>query len=479
MPAIKIATVRASDYIRANLNESSDKLAAAGTIIIPINDVYYPHLNRTERFQIYYGGSGSGKSHFVATLLLLRALKKQHFRCLYARKFERTVRVSQFALFKDLISQYHLQEYFDINESDMRIRCRPTGNALLPAGLDDVHKIRSVPGINTVWIEEVIGHKGSVGQFDFLELNRRLREDGDNIMYMTFNPIAKQSWVYVMFFAQERENTFILKTTHENNLFLPRDFREQMASLKTISPEEYSIFTLGEWGSLDSDDLYLFDEAAVYSLHTNADFIDGGELYITADVAFTGDDRTVIMVWQGWKVVDVKVMQKSTAQEILSAIRRLAATYKVPQSRVCFDATGVGVALRSWMPAALAFDGSASPIDDAPSKPAALRGLSPRPAFKNLRAQAYDFCARVVNDGKAAYAPTFGLDNLQQELMQIRWTTDTVRHQLESKDIIRVRLGRSPDYADAFALRAVFDLHGKTSQKRRPRSIVAQQLLYT
>ncbi|MEM4255647.1 MAG: PBSX family phage terminase large subunit [Candidatus Norongarragalinales archaeon] len=480
MQPIKIATVRASDYIRANLDESRDKLAALGTIVIPINDVYYPHLNRTERFQIYYGGSGSGKSHFVATLLLLRALKKQHFRCLYTRKFERTVRVSQFALFKDLIGQYRLEDYFEVNETDMRIRCRSTGNTLLPAGLDDVHKVRSVPGLNCVWIEEVIDRKGSVTRFDFLELNRRLRDKGVNTIYMTFNPIVKQSWVHSIFFEQQKDSTFILKTTHKDNLFLPNDFREQMEELRSLSPDEYAVFTLGEWGSLDSDNLYLFDEAAVYSLHTNSDFIEGGEHFITADVAFTGDDSTVIMAWRGWKVIDVKVMQKSTTQEVLSAIRQIAATYRVPQSRVCFDATGVGVALRSLMPAALAFDGSSSPIDDAPSRPAALKAISPKPAFKNLRAQVYSQCARVVNDGKAAYAPTFGLDKLQQELMQIRWlnSVDVIRHQLESKDLIRSRLGRSPDFADAFALRAMFDLFDTAKPARSNRKFVLLQSPY-
>lgn len=475
MSSIKIAIVKASDFIRANLSRSSIDIAAAGAIVIPINDIYFNSINRQERFQIFYGGSGSGKSHFVATLLLLKAMRKEHFRCLYVRKYERTVRASQFALFKDLISAYNLTDFFDVNEGDMRIRCRPTGNMLLPAGLDDVHKIRSVPGLNAVWIEELIDRKGAISQADFLELNRRLRETSNNVIYMTFNPIIRQSWVHSMFFTEARPDAFILKTTYKDNLFLPDEFKSQMEALKHISPDEYAVFTQGEWGSMDSADLYLFEEPAVHSLHTNADFIAGGETYITCDVAFTGEDKTVVMAWQGWKVVDVKVLAKSSATEIVSAIRSLAATHRVPQGRVCFDATGAGIALRSLMPAAIAFDASASPIDDAPLRPQFSRQISPRPPYRNLRAQVYDACAKVVNSNLAAYAPTFGLEQLQQELMQVRWLSanDTIKHQLESKDIIRARLGRSPDFADAFAMRAIFDLQKSSSIQRKQRQIIA------
>lgn len=481
MAKTKVVTVRASQFISSGLDKRANALADAGVIIIPINDAYYDHMNRPERFQIFFGGSGSGKSHFVATLLLLRSMQKQYFRCLYVRKYERTVRTSQFALFKDLISKYNLLQFFDVNETDMRIRCKQTGNMLLPAGLDDIHKVRSTPGLNAVWIEELIDQRGTISRGDVLELNRRLRENEKNVIYMTFNPIVRQSWVHKMFFEANNPDTFVLKTTYKDNYFLPDDYKSQMEALKFIAPDEYQVFTLGEWGSLDNSDLYLFNEQAVYSLGTNSDFVDGGETYITCDVAFSGDDSTVVMAWRGWKVVDVKALQKSGTNDILSAIRTLAATYKVPQSRVCFDATGVGIALRSLMPAAIAFDGSASPIEDAPRRPDFSKQTSPRPAFRNLRAQVYDACARVVNNNAAAYSLTFGLDKLQQELMQIRWQGlgEGVKQQIEPKEMIRARLGRSPDFADAFALRAMFDLKQKAEAKRSQRQVVASYSLYS
>ncbi|MCS6930565.1 MAG: phage terminase large subunit, partial [Saprospiraceae bacterium] len=116
---MKIVIVKASDYLTKRFSERAEQLIASEVVLVPINDAYIAHLNRPERFQIFYGGSGSGKSHFVATLLLLRALKKERFRCMYVRKYERSVRDSQFALFQDLISSLGLSSVFEVNRSDM------------------------------------------------------------------------------------------------------------------------------------------------------------------------------------------------------------------------------------------------------------------------------------------------------------------------------------------------------------------------
>lgn len=476
---MKIAIIKASDYLSKRFDERREQLIASGVVLVPVNDAYVPHMNRQERFQIFYGGSGSGKSHFVATLLLLRALKKQHFRCLYVRKYERSVRTSQFALLQDLIASLGLDSLFDINRSDMHIRCTATGNSLIPAGLDDIHKVRSIPGISAIWIEEVIDRRGSITEHDFQELNRRLRVEGvPNQMFLTFNPIMRQSWVHRRFFEQKEPDTFILRTTHEDNLFLPPEFRAQLELLKHADEEEYNVFTKGEWGSLDDDDLFIFKEEAVLSLPTNADFIADGVKYITADLAFEGADKTVIMVWSGWKVVDVKVLDRSDARQIVSAIRGLASLYQIPQSRVAFDAGGVGTAMRALMPAALAFDAATSPIETITSKTDFHQKALRRPPYRNLRAQVYDLAAQRVNNAEAAYAAKFGFEQLRQELLAIRWASagETFRYQIEPKADIRARINRSPDFADAFAMRAIFDLQSATQKKARKLSGFAMQV---
>ena len=137
--------------------------------------MYLPHRFRPERVQILYGGSGSGKSDWKATELLLKCLLNPFCRVLFMRKHSTQIRDSQFLLFKDIIKRYGLQPYFSVKESEMDIHCTLNENVLLSAGLDDVDKLKSVADITDAWIEEPMDKKGSILSTDFTELDRRLR----------------------------------------------------------------------------------------------------------------------------------------------------------------------------------------------------------------------------------------------------------------------------------------------------------------
>lgn len=447
-------------------------LRANGQIPITINDCYLPHLFRPERIQIRYGGSASGKSDVTATELLMKAIGQKYFRGLFVRKYQVTVRDSQFALFQDLIKRYGLQDLFRVNKSDMDITCIPTGNVLMSGGLDDVDKLKSIPDVTDIWIEEPIDRKGSVTESDFTELNRRLRCDkASNHIYLTFNPIAKENWIHRLFFEQNNYDVFALKTTYRDNAFLPPDTEAQYETLRKTNPDEYRIYGEGEWGSLDDMAMRLFRDESIEDLFTNGGFLPDGERYITADVAFTGADMFVVMAWSGWKVLDVRVFPRTEGDEVVNKIQAIANEFGVPGQRVAFDAGGVGIGLRGFLRSAIPFVGAASPVDDAPEKTDLQRKILPRPAFRNLRAQAYHYAAQKVNDCEAAFLPkSVHLQSvLAQELRAIRRAdaTDGGKYQIVGKDEIKDRIGRSPDYADCFSMRAVFDLQQNKQRRAR------------
>ena len=101
------------------------------------NDVYLPYLQAYDkRFEIYYGGAGSGKSVFVTQKLLYKYLKYPNRKCLVIRKVQATLKDSCFALFKSVISQWHLYEQCKINKTDLTIEL-PNGSIFLFKGLDD------------------------------------------------------------------------------------------------------------------------------------------------------------------------------------------------------------------------------------------------------------------------------------------------------------------------------------------------------
>lgn len=475
-----MATVKASNIwpipasIRHELTDSRRvKMLANGQFPVIINDVYIENLFRPERIQIRYGGSASGKSDVTATELLLKAMRQPYFRGLFARKYQITVRDSQFALFQDLIRRYGFDQFFKVNKSDMDITCLLNGNMLLSGGLDDVDKLKSIPDLTDIWIEEPIDRRGSVTETDFTELDRRLRcNKASNHIYLTFNPIAKENWIHRYFFERQEYDVFALKTTYRDNHFLPPETHEQYEILKRTNPDEYAVYGLGEWGSLDDMETRLFRDDSIEDLFTNGAFLPRGQTrYLTADVAFTGADQFIIMVWDGWTVIDVRTMPKSDGDEVVRKIQSVASEYGIPGQRCAFDAGGVGIGLKGFLRTAMPFVGANAPLEDNDDKTDLQKKILPRPAFRNLRAQAYHFAAGKVNDCEAAFdTKSVHLQSaLAQELRAIRRkdTPDGGKYQIVAKEEIKDRIGRSPDFADCFSMRAIFDL--PQSKQRRPR----------
>jgi phage terminase large subunit len=63
-----------------------------------LDDIY----DYSKRVQVFYGGAGSGKSHYVAQKLVLKALKDKR-KILVLRKIGRTVKNSVFQLLLDTL----------------------------------------------------------------------------------------------------------------------------------------------------------------------------------------------------------------------------------------------------------------------------------------------------------------------------------------------------------------------------------------
>jgi len=112
------------------------------------NDIYYPHLNNHVRTQIFYGGSSSGKSVFLAQRCVFDILQgKRNY--LVCRAVARTIRRSVFNEIHKVIKDWNLSSKFAINRSDGIITCT-NGKQILFAGLDDTEKVKSITPENGV-----------------------------------------------------------------------------------------------------------------------------------------------------------------------------------------------------------------------------------------------------------------------------------------------------------------------------------------
>lgn len=222
------------------------------------NPIYLKYqLNNNNRYQIYFGGSSSGKSFSLAQRTVLDVFKGNR-NYLIVRNVQSTLKRSCLNEITKAISNFKLNEYFQVNKTDMIITCKLNNKQILFCGLDDVEKVKSITPIDGVitdiWVEEAT----ETDYKAIKQLDKRLRGKSKVVKRLTlsFNPILKDHWLYTEYFDiweddkqyVEKDNVSILKTTYKDNKFLAED------DIKALENESdkyyYEVYTLGNWGVL-------------------------------------------------------------------------------------------------------------------------------------------------------------------------------------------------------------------------------------
>ena len=225
------------------------------------NDVYLPYLDNTDRYLLFYGGGSSGKSYYIAQRYIYKLIHPTRCNLLVVRQTGDTNRRSTFPLLKQVISNWNLSQHFKINESDMRIVCKLTGNEVAFAGLDDVEKIKSITFSNgeltDIWIEEAT----ECQEADVNQLKVRLRGGkSKKQMVLSFNPINIQHWIKKHFIDSGLAT--VCFSTYKDNKFLTDDDRKALEDLQYIDEYTYEVYCLGKWGILGKT---VFDARALQS----------------------------------------------------------------------------------------------------------------------------------------------------------------------------------------------------------------------
>ena len=220
------------------------------------NKTYRPFINCDVRTQIFFGGSSSGKSFFLAQRCVIDLLKGGR-NYLITRNVSNTLRGSTFNEIKKAITAMGCGKLFKIRESDMLITCI-NGYQIMFRGLDDPEKIKSVTPakgvITDIWVEEATETKYEAVK----QLRKRLRGQSKKKkrIVLSFNPILRSHWIYTEYFdgwidsktLKRDDELLILKTTYKDNGFLESD---DIWELENEKDEYYrEVYTYGNWGTL-------------------------------------------------------------------------------------------------------------------------------------------------------------------------------------------------------------------------------------
>lgn len=246
--------------------------------------VYHPYVRDYEtRYNVYYGGAGSGKSHFVMQKLLLKCLQFKR-KLLVVRKVGNTLKDSVWAMCLKLLYQMP-QVIASVNKSEFTIEL-VSGTIILFKGFDDPEKIKSIEGITDIMVEEA----SELTEEDFDQLDLRLRAQcGMLQIHLMFNPVSKANWVYKRFFENGTpEDTVIVHTTYKDNPYLPKKYIESLMRLERTSPAYYKIYVLGEFATLDK---LVFPVKTVRLI--NNDEVKDLPFWIGMDFGYTNDPTAI------------------------------------------------------------------------------------------------------------------------------------------------------------------------------------------
>lgn len=257
------------------------------SVFLPI---YQPYLfDYSYRYNVYWGGRGSGKTKFIMQKLLLKGLKEKRL-ILLMRKETNKLRDSVWKEMLEVINDFKLNEYFVINKTEFRITCKLNGTEIKCLGLEEAEKIKGFTSISDVFLDEVTGF--NLDDIELIDGTLRSRIYKLPLqMYFAFNPVSKANFVYKYFGFETGItplNTFVLHSTFLDNPYLDASFLIRMDALKERNYNRWKIEALGEFCSLDK--LVFnnwkeerFDHAAI-----------NGQLLVGMDFGFVNDVSTIV-----------------------------------------------------------------------------------------------------------------------------------------------------------------------------------------
>jgi len=208
-------------------------------------------LDYSHRWEVYMGSAGSSKSYFITQKIIVRCVREK-IKVVVCRRTATTIRNTCFSLFKDILAKWKLTPYVKIRETDFNIKF-PNGSEIIFMGLDEETKLLSLNNIGAIFIEEAFEVPKPIVE----QLNLRLRGNNPNQqIYMAFNPISKNHWLYEFCEINPPSSFLYTHSTFRDNPFLNKEYIAELEELYSRNPAKARIFCDGEWG-VDAEGLVI------------------------------------------------------------------------------------------------------------------------------------------------------------------------------------------------------------------------------
>jgi len=410
-------------------------------------------------YVIFGGGAGGGKSILGCYFILKMCLKYPETRWVIGRAKLKTLKETTLKSFFEVCKMNGVKPnvHFVYNQQSGVITFKNKSEILLK----DLFLYPSDPEFDELGSLEITGFfVDEVNQivekaWDVLCSRIRYNLDKYNLSPKglgSCNP--SKGWVYRKFYKPFKEGNleegdhFIQALVTDNR----RISKHYITSLQRLDKNSKERLLYGNW-EYDDDPSKLFEYDDIQNLFTNPVKANPDDKYLIVDVARLGKDKTMLGSWEGLVLKKVFKYSKQTLNITTEKILNTAENLGVKRSNILIDEDGVGGGVVDNISGCKGFVNNSSPLEVEDKKP----------NFANLKTQCYFELAKLAREGKIKIE----VEDLEirkmieEELEQIKQVDidKDSKIKLISKDIIKAKIGRSPDIADMLMMRMYYEIN--------------------
>ncbi len=397
------------------------------------------------RHPAYVGGWGTGKTLAgIARALRLSSIPKNLG--MICRK--------EYTDLKDSTAK-DFQDYTGMKIDGSRNIRLPNGSEIMFRHLEELNNLQNI-NLGWFWIEQA-EELDSDEQF-FKLFGRLRRTTRPHSGFITANTNG-HNWIYRLWktgaladqvarLRAENPDAFhgvvdpmillIESKTMDNKENLPPEFLAGLELLKASKPKLYNRFVENSWEESDTIDIIIQPSWVMAASRRSLGIRPPIKRVVSIDVARYGDDKTVFYAIENNKVLAHEEHEQKSTMETVGLAQIFAKKHNVKSYAVDEIGVGSGVVDRLME---LGLD--VVPVNSAKESRFPEK-------YYNLRAEIYGEAADLFQAGKVEIEP-----DDEQLIEQLSWAKyKSIKsngvYQVEAKEDIKKRFGRSPDNADCF-----------------------------
>lgn len=186
--------------------------------------------------------------------------------------------------------------------------------------------------------------------------------------------------------------TFVSGSIYDNKKLLEVN-ADYLGNLMSLTEDEKNKLLLGNWKVSTDERNLLKHDKFVGMFHNNIES-KTKDRRICADIALEGSNKMAVMYFEGKRLEDIDIIDRSNGKQVIEAIKKMQAKHRVTNDNTIFDADGVGGFVGGYIQGANSYHGNGAVLEVRNK----ITGKLEKPNYQNLKTQLYYECCNDINN---------------------------------------------------------------------------------